>query len=307
MEVFVSHAWEDKQYIVDFLKLPEFIDVWIDKYEMTAGDFLAPKIRKSIDDCHVFLIVISQSSIAKDWILQELNWAKRVEAMRNRRIILPVLIDERIVFEKSQDVFRSLLEDRIYVEAVDRSDVGMARAANEISNTLFRWLSDWFDDIEPSGNGNVLFTKRLDARIKEFQKRLYALKAALNWPLATLVKDDALTYLDESKNEYNAFTRTFMQELTDWEDEVKWRFERHPYKQYIKLVEFIRDDIYHGSAYALNKIISAVNSYDQLKDGEPGSLELIERENQEALETLDSAVRTLTMMTADFLNLLKVD
>jgi hypothetical protein len=307
MDLFVSHAWEDKAYIIELLQLPEFINIWIDKNEMAAGYALTHTIRQSIDDCHVFLIALSQQSITREWVAQELNWAVKVEEIRNRKVVLPLLLDTDVVTAEKDPLFASILKDRLYINATDRSATGMKRTTLEVSNTIFRWLNDWLEDVEPKGSGNTLFIERLDGRIKEFQKRLYALKAALNWPLSTLVKPDALAFLDSSKNDYNTFTKQFMIELTDWEDEVKWRFEKYPYKQYIKLVTFIRDEIYHGAAYALNTIITAVNSYDEIQSRGPDYAESVEKDNMNALSDFDAAVKELTSMTTEYLNLLKTE
>ncbi len=75
-DVFISHAHEDKDYIVRQLAdklVDEGLKVWYDEFELNIGDSL----RKSIDDglanSQYGIVVLSKYFFSKDWPQEELN------------------------------------------------------------------------------------------------------------------------------------------------------------------------------------------------------------------------------------------
>ena len=91
-DVFVSHAWEDKETVAKPLAdalIAKGAKVWLDKYAMQVGDSL----RQSIDDGLVHsrygIVVLSEIYFKKFWTGKELNglFAKQEEG---RKVILPV-------------------------------------------------------------------------------------------------------------------------------------------------------------------------------------------------------------------------
>ncbi len=96
-KVFISHATEDKdRFVIDFAKKlrKTGIDAWVDEWEMLPGDSLVDKIfNQGLSNADFFIIVLSNVSISKPWVMEELNHAviKRIESGTK---IIPVVIDE---------------------------------------------------------------------------------------------------------------------------------------------------------------------------------------------------------------------
>lgn len=96
-KAFISHTSEDKdRFVIQFAsKLRERgVDAWLDKWEMLPGDKLVDKIfNQGIKDAAFIIVVVSNSSITKPWVKEEIDSAfiKRIE--KNIKII-PVVIDK---------------------------------------------------------------------------------------------------------------------------------------------------------------------------------------------------------------------
>ncbi len=96
-KVFISHASDDKdRFVIDFAtKLrSNGVDAWVDQWEINVGDSLIDKIfEQGISEADAFIIVLSNSSIQKPWVREELNAAsiKRIE--KNTKVI-PIIIDK---------------------------------------------------------------------------------------------------------------------------------------------------------------------------------------------------------------------
>lgn len=93
-DVFVSHAWEDKEGFVD-----EFVDelkkqglkVWYDTNKLKWGDSMREKIDKGLAKSRYGVVVLSPNYIAehKYWTKAELNGLFQVESI-NGKVILPI-------------------------------------------------------------------------------------------------------------------------------------------------------------------------------------------------------------------------
>jgi hypothetical protein len=96
-KVFVSHASEDKdRFVLGFATRlrQEGIDAWFDKWEMLPGDSLVDKIfQEGIKEAKAVIIVLSNSSIGKPWVKEELN-AAFVKRINSGTKLIPVIIDD---------------------------------------------------------------------------------------------------------------------------------------------------------------------------------------------------------------------
>ncbi len=96
-KVFVCHATEDKDRFVRGFgtRLRENgIDAWVDEWEIAPGDRLVRKIfDDGIKNAKSFIIVLSQISVEKPWVKEELDAAvvKRIEQGTK---IIPVVLDD---------------------------------------------------------------------------------------------------------------------------------------------------------------------------------------------------------------------
>ena len=96
-KVFISHASEDKKrFAVEFAKKlrSKGVDAWLDKWEMLPGDSLVDKIfEEGIKNADAFIIVLSENSVNKPWVREELS-AGFVKRISEKTKIIPVIIDE---------------------------------------------------------------------------------------------------------------------------------------------------------------------------------------------------------------------
>lgn len=96
-KVFVSHASEDKEsFVLEFAtKLREHgVDAWLDKWEMLPGDSLVDKIfEEGLKEADAIIIVLSNNSVDKPWVREELNAGIMKKLSKGTKII-PVIIDE---------------------------------------------------------------------------------------------------------------------------------------------------------------------------------------------------------------------
>ncbi|CCK82427.1 toll/interleukin-1 receptor domain-containing protein [Desulfobacula toluolica] len=96
-KTFISHASEDKdRFVIDFSsKLrSKGIDAWLDKWEMFPGDSLVDKIfEEGIKNADAFVIILSQHSVNKPWVREELN-AGFVKRISIKTKIIPIVIDD---------------------------------------------------------------------------------------------------------------------------------------------------------------------------------------------------------------------
>ena len=96
-KVFVSHASEDKErFVTGFAtKLRENgVDAWLDKWEMLPGDSLVDKIfGEGLKEAEAVIIVLSNNSIKKSWVREELN-ASIVSKLSKGTKIIPIVLDD---------------------------------------------------------------------------------------------------------------------------------------------------------------------------------------------------------------------
>lgn len=93
-DVFVSHAWEDKEDFVDeFVKelKKQGLKVWYDTNKLEWGDSMREKIDKGLAKSRYGVVVLSPNYIAehKYWTKAELNGLFQVESI-NGKVILPI-------------------------------------------------------------------------------------------------------------------------------------------------------------------------------------------------------------------------
>lgn len=95
--VFVSHASEDKeQFVRDFAtKLrSKGIDAWVAEWEIMPGDSLVDKIfEEGIGTAQAMIVVISDKSVNKPWVREELN-AGVVKRINDKSKLIPVVIGD---------------------------------------------------------------------------------------------------------------------------------------------------------------------------------------------------------------------
>jgi len=97
--VFISYRSPDRSAALVFADMLERggLEVWLDWHRLETSDPFEPKIRRHIQQCDLFVPLISRNTeeAGEGFFRREWKWAlKRAEAMQGRRFIMPVLIDD---------------------------------------------------------------------------------------------------------------------------------------------------------------------------------------------------------------------
>lgn len=96
-KVFIIHAGEDKErFVRGFAKrlVEGGIQAWFDEWEIHPGDSLVDRIfEEGVKSADAFVIVLSQYSVSKPWVKEELN-AAIVKRVNKGSKIIPVILDD---------------------------------------------------------------------------------------------------------------------------------------------------------------------------------------------------------------------
>jgi len=95
-KVFLSHASEDKAFVLDFAARlrKRGVDVWLDRWEILPGDSFVDRIfEEGIARAKAIIVVLSRHSADKPWVREELNVAvvRKIDAATR---LIPVVIDD---------------------------------------------------------------------------------------------------------------------------------------------------------------------------------------------------------------------
>ena len=91
-DVFISHAFEDKEAVVRPLAIAlqaKGVRVWYDEFEMKIGDSLRRKIDQGLANSRFGIVVISRSFVKKGWTNYELDGIM-TKAISGQQVLLPI-------------------------------------------------------------------------------------------------------------------------------------------------------------------------------------------------------------------------
>ena len=90
-DVFVSHAFEDKEFAHDLADglSKKGLRVWFDEFELKVGDSLVGSIDYGLSKSRFGVVVLSPSFFAKDWTQKELG-ALTARETKGKKVILPI-------------------------------------------------------------------------------------------------------------------------------------------------------------------------------------------------------------------------
>jgi hypothetical protein len=123
-DVFISHAWEDKETVARPLAhaLSEAgISVWYDEFTLTLGDSLRRSIDRGLADSRYGLVILSPHFFAKGWPQRELDGLTTRE-IESGKVILPVWHG---VTRKEVEHFSPPLADKLSVSTAAGLDIVM--------------------------------------------------------------------------------------------------------------------------------------------------------------------------------------
>jgi len=91
-DVFISHAWEDKEDIAGPLAEAlrrKGLRVWYDEFTLTLGDSLRRSIDRGLAQSRYGVVILSPSFFAKEWPQKELDGLVARE-VPGEKVILPI-------------------------------------------------------------------------------------------------------------------------------------------------------------------------------------------------------------------------
>lgn len=92
--------------------------------------------------------------------------------------------------------------------------------------------------------------------------------------------------------------------LTDADGAIRQRFGVSAQRGFARLVTFIRNEVFHGAAFALNDVIESINA-DAVLRQDPAALAAAEARRAERVAALEPVMAELVERTADYLDTLR--
>lgn len=181
MKTFLSHSSKDKSLVLEVAEMLRKNGVWLDSWEMDAGDSLSDKIEKGIDNAKNFAIVLSNNSVNSPWVKYELNMAiiKYLENENYRIIVIKIddveiplrlkpflRIESRDPLEISTQLQTTSNTQAPQSKVSKRSFVNRSAEIEALSNMLFESETKFINIIGLYGIGKT-------SLIKEALKRVY--------------------------------------------------------------------------------------------------------------------------------------
>lgn len=119
MPIFVSYSHADKEKI-DLIAghlVRKRTSVWIDRWELRAGDSIINKVQEAVEGSSALLIMLSKASVESEWCKKELTAGLFRELDEKRVVTIPVLLDDCKI--------PMFLRDKMYADFRTDFDAGM--------------------------------------------------------------------------------------------------------------------------------------------------------------------------------------
>jgi TIR domain len=121
--VFISHASEDKAFVVEFATRlrARGVDAWLDRWEILPGDSLVQKIfDDGLGHAKAVIVVISGHSVDKPWVREELDVAV-VQKINHVSKLIPVILDDTKVPSCLQaTLWERIADPKSYDDSLER-------------------------------------------------------------------------------------------------------------------------------------------------------------------------------------------
>lgn len=96
---FISHATEDKdRFVIPFATQlrQKGVEAWVDQWEIKAGESLVDRIFEGgIKDASIFIVVLSNTSVSKPWVRDELD-AGVLKRISGKAKVIPIILDDEV-------------------------------------------------------------------------------------------------------------------------------------------------------------------------------------------------------------------
>lgn len=128
-KIFVSYSRKDKNEVYPIVEMLQQngYECWIDKKRINSGEVFKQLIIEAINECDVFLYMMSENSVKSEWVKKEYCLAKRKD-----KKIIPVLL-------KGAEYCDEIMFDWADVDYIDASKSGWKK---KILENLHRMLDE---------------------------------------------------------------------------------------------------------------------------------------------------------------------
>ena len=95
MPVFISYSRKDKEFALKLSKLLVARNhyIWIDEWEVNAGESLISTIQDAVQNASVLLAIFSKASMKSIWCKKEVNAGIQRELEERKVVVIPVKLD----------------------------------------------------------------------------------------------------------------------------------------------------------------------------------------------------------------------
>ena len=218
MPIFISYNHEDKEFAESLAAnlVQAKHNVWIDTWELNAGDSLIERIGSALGDADAILVVLSESSVQSEWCKRELNSGIVRELEEKSVLVIPIVLDDcevpMLLREKLRVDFRKDKDEQL--ELLVRSLARISNPSQGRADTL-EYHTDWsMTAVSLEGQQGVEWTF-----VDHSEKLPYVVMTqVLMWPMGRSV--EAFNFL-QTDDERFAFSAKCMQSALEETDDFR--------------------------------------------------------------------------------------
>jgi len=134
---FVSYSSKDRLFVNKLIAelSDEGINCWVDKSNLKIGEPFPQMIKEAIASFDKFIVIVSRNSIESKWVLQEMEYAKSINNLKQQPFIFPLLLHAKK--ENIPVLFKDLLEGSHMVDFYRHSQRNIYTSSKyELINSL---------------------------------------------------------------------------------------------------------------------------------------------------------------------------
>jgi hypothetical protein len=134
MSVFISYSSRDSEFANNLALhlVKNKVHVWIDKWELKAGDSLIDKIQDALVNSSFLLVLLSKNSVESEWCKKELNSGLIREIESKSVVIIPILIEKCDI-----PIF---LKEKLYADFTKSFDEGISQLMKPLSKLIVEYI-----------------------------------------------------------------------------------------------------------------------------------------------------------------------
>ena len=93
--------------------------------------------------------------------------------------------------------------------------------------------------------------------------------------------------------------------FTSTESEIRWRAGRSAQRVFNRYTTFVREEVFHGTAFALNDVLESVNFYQTKQNYNNEEFASADAERENRVESLSNTLEELVEETTELIDTLR--